>query len=71
MSQPNLHRLVDVTPLKGCVLWSGSQEETDYMFFGLRLGAVLDKIARLEACDDLTPNEVQYLQALKVVANAR
>lgn len=56
--------IVSVEHLAKCRLWPGSAEETSARFGGLRYKQVVDKISRLERCDDLTDNEKAYLEAL-------
>jgi hypothetical protein len=56
---------VDPKHLQTCRLWEGSNEQISHKYGGLSSSAVLDKIKRLERCDDRTPEENEYLRALK------
>jgi hypothetical protein len=58
-------RLVNCKLLKSCKLWEGSHEHQSFQYGGLKVSQVLEKIKRLYACDDRTPDENEYLEALK------
>lgn len=51
--------------LKKCALWEGSDLHTDFRYSGIGYEKVVRDIARMEKLDDLTPNEVQWLEALR------
>lgn len=58
-------RLMPAIHLKRCALWKGSLEQHTFDMFGLRESVVRNSITKLEACDDLTDREVEWLEALR------
>lgn len=65
MPEPKYDRIVSCVHLKKCKLWPGSHEELSFTYGGLRRSRVVHKIGLAEACDDLQPDEVEYLNALR------
>jgi hypothetical protein len=63
-------RLVNITPLRKCRLWSGSIEQWEFLNGGgLYASSVQHKIEQLERCDDRTEGEEEYLAALRIALN--
>jgi len=59
-------RLVNIIPLKKCRLWYGSLEQSDFLYCGgLYESQVRVKIKQLEACNDRTAQEEEYLNGLR------
>lgn len=66
MPQKPFDRVVSTAFLRPCKLWDGSHEFLEYKYgSGLRRSRVVHKIGLMEACDDLTPDEQEYLEALR------
>lgn len=57
--------LVSVVHLRKCKLWVGGMEHLEFQYGGLKMKSVLTKIKSLELSDDKTPDEVEYLEALR------
>jgi hypothetical protein len=59
-------RILTCRFLRVCKLWDGSNEYLDFtQGKGIRASRVAAHIKSLEACDDRTPAEDEYLEALR------
>jgi hypothetical protein len=58
-------KITNVEHLQRCRLWKGSMEQLEHSHGWLTLEKLQEKLRRLEACDDLTENELEYIAALK------
>lgn len=58
-------RILSAIHLRSLALWSGSALESDFRYRGIRREAVEKAIAKLEMCDDLTDNEIAWLDGLR------
>lgn len=65
--------LVDISLLREQRLWKGSHEQHCFeVHGGVLLGQLIEKRKILNHCDDLTPDEVNYLDALnKTIRQAK
>lgn len=59
------HWLINCSLLKNSKLWQGSAEQFDFEHRGVTVGDALERIAKLERCDDRTLHEDEYLFLLK------